>query len=47
MMRRSFSKRNDVRLGLVLASLAVATAIPGAAFGADRRVICEQFTATW
>ena len=46
MMRRSFAKRNDVRLGLVLASLVVATAIPAAAFGADKMVLGELFTNT-
>jgi hypothetical protein len=38
--------RNNLWLGLTLAAV-LAAGLPVTAFGADRMVLCEEFTATW
>ena len=37
---------NDLRWSWAIAAWGWALAIPGIAFGADRMVLCEEFTAT-
>ncbi|MFH0983679.1 MAG: hypothetical protein V2A79_19365 [Planctomycetota bacterium] len=46
MRRSSFPRGPEARWGWTLAALLVAAACPWAALGADRMVLCEEFTAT-
>ncbi|MFH0983681.1 MAG: hypothetical protein V2A79_19375 [Planctomycetota bacterium] len=46
MKRSSFSGKPEAWWGWTLAALLVAAACPVAALGADRMVLCEEFTAT-
>jgi hypothetical protein len=40
------TRGNSVWVGLISVTLAAATAAPVTTFGADRMVLCEEFTAT-
>jgi hypothetical protein len=47
MRNRNPVARNDVRRWLTLAALLAATTMPVTAFGGDRVVLGDEFTATW